>query len=148
MGITDEAYAKAILVEKLKKAQQEQQGRIKETLDSTLTSPQAGSITLNTAGKQVSAWGAATTTGALHYPTHASGHMSMTSKDLDHEAAKVSLDVLKDMWIMRWQDKWASKEEIIEDDFWRIAFVRLENVNKLERHMLADNMQYVYRIIE
>lgn len=138
MGITDEAYAQAILVERVKKAQEKQKERIKETLDSTtyITSPQAGSITVN-----------ATTTGALHYPTHV-GHIGMKSEDLDHEAAKVSLDVLKNMWIMRWQDKWVNKDEITEDDFWRIAFVRLENVNKLERHILADNMQYVYRIIE
>lgn len=76
------------------------------------------------------------------------GHIGMKSKDLDHEAAKVSLDVLKNMWIVRWQDKWVGRDELMDDDFWRIAFVRLENVNKMERHMLADNMQYVYRIIE
>lgn len=133
MGITDEDYAQAILVERVKKAQEKQKERIKEALK--VTSPQAGSITVST------------TTGALHYPTHV-GHIGMTAKDLDHEAAKVSLDVLKNMWLMRWQDKWVNKDEITEDDFWRIAFVRLENVNKLERHILADNMQYVYRIIE
>lgn len=139
MGITDEAYAKAI---------QEQRERIKEALDSTVLNTCSSTFTVSSPYA-----GNLTTTGALHYPTHATTHATthyptMTSKDLDHEAAKVSLDVLKDMWIMRWQDKWASKEEIMEDDFWRIAFVRLENVNKLERHMLADNMQYVYRIIE
>lgn len=132
MGITDEAYAKAI---------QKQREKIKGVLDSTVTSPPVSSVTLST------------TTGALHYPTNIApltkhGHIGMKSEDLDHEAAKVSLDVLKNMWIMRWQDKWVNKDEITEDDFWRIAFVRLENVNKLERHILADNMQYVYRIIE
>lgn len=140
MGITDEDYAQAILVERVKKAQEKQKERIKEALK--VTSPQAGSITVSTT----------TTTGALHYPTNIAtsmaGHIGMTAKDLDHEAAKVSLDVLKNMWIMRWQDKWVNKDEITEDDFWRIAYVRLDNVNRLERHMLADNMQYVYRIIE
>lgn len=92
-------------------------------------------------------------TGVTQYPTNLGTpvlkqDLGMKSKDLDHEAAKVSLDVLKNMWIMRWQDKWVGKDEIIEDDFWRIAYTRLDNVNKLERHMLADNMQYVYRIIE
>ena len=145
MGITDEAYWQAILVERLKKAQQEQQERIKETLDSTVlgncsstftvSSPYAGNLTANLPH--------------LGTPlTVKHGHISMTSKDLDHEAAKVSLEVLSNMWVMRWQDKWVDKEELTEDDFWRIAFVRLENVNKLERHILADNMQYVYRIIE
>lgn len=89
-----------------------------------------------------------TTTGALHYPSKIEGHIGMKTKDLDHEAAKVSLNVLSDMWVIRWQDKWVTKEQLVEDDFWRIAYVRLDNVNRLERHMLADNMQYVYRIVE
>lgn len=89
-----------------------------------------------------------TTTGALHYPSKIEGRIGMKAKDLDHEAAKVSLNVLSDMWVIRWQDKWVTKEQLVEDDFWRIAYVRLDNVNRLERHMLADNMQYVYRIIE
>ena len=96
-------------------------------------------------------WGAGaatTTTGALHYPSNVAGHIGMKTEDLNHEAAKVSLEILKDMWVIRWQDKWVTKEQLVEDDFWRIAFVRLENVNKLERHLLADNMRNVYRIIE
>jgi len=90
-----------------------------------------------------------TTTGALHYPNNVPNReLRMRAEDLDHEAAKVSLEILKDMWVIRWQDRWVNKNEIVEDDFWRIAFARLENVNKLERHILADTMQYVYRIIE
>lgn len=129
MGLEDEAYALALeemrrkdLVEKLKLAQTQQALQIQQ---------------------------------ATQYPTNLGtpvskihGHIGMKSKDLDHEAAKVSLDVLKNMWIVRWQDKWVGRDELMDDDFWRIAFVRLENVNKMERHMLADNMQYVYRIIE
>ena len=93
--------------------------------------------------------GAPTTTGALHYPNNVPNReLRMRAEDLDHEAAKVSLEILKDMWVIRWQDRWVNKNEIAEDDFWRIAFARLENVNKLERHILADTMQYVYRIIE
>jgi hypothetical protein len=72
----------------------------------------------------------------------------MVASDLDHEAAKVSLETLKDMWVVRFQDNWVSQSDVKDDDFWRIAWVRLENVNKLERHMLFDRMEYVYRIIE
>lgn len=129
MGLEDETYALAleemrrqVLVEKLKQAQD---ARIYSAGGTTQHSKKVRTPTLKI-----------------------QGHIGMTSDDLDHEAAKVSLDVLKNMWIMRWQDKWVGKDEIVEDDFWRIAFVRLENVNKMERHMLADNMQYVYRIIE
>lgn len=122
MGISDEDYAKQL--EKL---------RIEAAAN-------LSSVTLSTSS---------TTTGALHYPNNVPNReLRMRAEDLNHEAAKVSLEILKDMWVIRWQDRWVNKNEIAEDDFWRIAFARLENVNKLERHILADTMQYVYRIIE
>lgn len=121
MGISDEDYAKEL--EKLRWG----------------AAAHLNSVTLSTSN---------TTTGALHYPANVAGHIGMKAKDLDHEAAKVSLNVLADMWVIRWQDNWVTKEQLVEDDFWRIAYARLDNVNRLERHMLADNMQYVYRIIE
>ena len=126
MGISDEAYAQAINEEHEKHKKQLVEKLLKIQAQQTIT----------------------TTTGALHYPSKIEGHIGMKAKDLDHEAAKVSLSVLCDMWVIRWQDNWVTKEQLVEDDFWRIAYVRLENVNRLERHMLADNMQYVYRIIE
>jgi hypothetical protein len=75
--------------------------------------------------------------------------LKMTNDDLDREACKVSISTLVDMWVLRWQDKWVTEEEIRDaDDFWRIAFVRLENVNKIEKHILGDSYNKVYRIIE
>jgi len=143
MGISDEDYAKAIqeqrkkdLVLKLMELQAQQQ-------------QENAKAQLATNGTVSWGAGAATTTGALHYPNNVPNReLRMRAEDLDHEAAKVSLSVLTDMWVIRWQDRWVNKNEIVEDDFWRIAFARLENVNKLERHILADTMQYVYRIIE
>lgn len=125
MGISDEDYAKQL-----------------EMLRAEAKQQMMGSVAV---GSIVST----TTTGALHYPNNVPNReLRMRAEDLDHEAAKVSLEILKDMWVIRWQDRWVNKNEIAEDDFWRIAFARLENVNKLERHILADTMQYVYRIIE
>ena len=75
--------------------------------------------------------------------------LKMTNDDLDREACKVSISTLVDMWVLRWQDKWVTEDEIRDaDDFWRIAFVRLENVNKIEKHTLGDSYNKVYRIIE
>jgi len=75
--------------------------------------------------------------------------LKMTNDDLDREACKVSISTLVDMWVLRWQDKWVTEDEIRDaDDFWRIAFVRLENVNRIEKHTLGDSFDRVYRIIE
>ena len=85
-------------------------------------------------------------TGASAKPTKP---IKMTNDDLDREACKVSISTLVDMWVLRWQDKWVTDDEIRNaDDFWRIAFVRLENVNKIEKHTLGDSYDKVYRIIE
>ena len=47
-----------------------------------------------------------TTTGALHYPNNVPNReLRMRAEDLDHEAAKVSLSVLTNMWVIRWQDR-------------------------------------------
>jgi hypothetical protein len=90
---------------------------------------------------------------ATHINTGASmpkdGTIKVTNKDLDHEAFNVSISTLIDMWIIRWQDTWVTEDEIREaDDFWRIAFVRLDNVKKIEKHTLGDSYDKVYRIIE
>lgn len=75
--------------------------------------------------------------------------LTMKNEDLDREACKVSISTLVDMWVLRWQDKWVTEDEIRDaDDFWRIAFVRLENVNRIEKHTLGDSYNKVYRIIE
>jgi hypothetical protein len=61
---------------------------------------------------------------------------------------KAPLSALIDMWTMRWQGEWVSETEFQEDDFWRIALIRLVGANKLEKHHLASQYAAVYRIIE
>jgi hypothetical protein len=77
------------------------------------------------------------------------GHFkTLTEQDLHHEAMKAPLSALVNMWLARWQGEWVSETYFQEDDFWRIAVVRLTGANKLEKHNLATQMSPVYRIIE
>jgi hypothetical protein len=61
---------------------------------------------------------------------------------------KAPLSALLDMWTMRWQGEWVDEADFQEDDFWRIALIRLVGANKLEKHHLASQYAAVYRIIE
>jgi hypothetical protein len=72
----------------------------------------------------------------------------LTEKDLKNDAMKAPLSALVDMWTVRWGSEWVSETEFQEDDFWRIALVRLTGANKLEKHNLANQYTSVYRIIE
>ena len=69
-------------------------------------------------------------------------------KDLRHDAMKAPLSALVDMWTMRWQGEWVGEQEFVDDDFWRLALIRLTGANKLEKHSLANQYESVYRIIE
>jgi hypothetical protein len=73
---------------------------------------------------------------------------ALTEQDLKHDAMKAPLSALIDMWTVRWGSEWVSETEFQEDDFWRIALVRLTGANKLEKHNLANQYMSVYRIIE
>ena len=118
MGITDEDYAEAI-----KKQHRAQRQKAEEMLD-------------------VLGVGSYTTT------TNTRGIKTLNEQDLHHEAMKVPLSALVDMWLARWQGEWVSETYFQEDDFWRITLVRLTGANKLEKHNLATQMSPVYRIIE
>ena len=77
-----------------------------------------------------------------------SGSKILNEQDLKHDAMQAPLSALVDMWTMRWQGEWVSESEFQEDDFWRIALIRLVGANKLEKHHLANQYAAVYRIIE
>jgi hypothetical protein len=72
----------------------------------------------------------------------------LSEKDLKNDAMKAPLSALVDMWVVKWSGEWVDEKEFQEDDFWRIALVRLTGANKLEKHNLANQYQSVYRIIE
>lgn len=76
------------------------------------------------------------------------GIKTLNEQDLKHDAMLAPLSALVDMWMARWQGEWVSENEFQEDDFWRLALIRLVGANKLEKHHLASSYYAVYRIIE
>ena len=141
MGISDKDYADALIYEKQKQAAQQQQnigtslGALGQSLTST-TANLAG-VTLTTAN-----------TGNVIWSSPLTGVKTLTEQDLKHEAMKAPLSALVDMWTVRWGGEWVSEDVFKEDDFWRLALIRLVGANKLERHNLASQYASVYRIIE
>ena len=123
MGITDEEYGDALIKQKAYVAEQ-MKAQVKMLKESHTT-----------IGK-----GTGTFT-----PT---GLKLITEANLHHDAMKAPLSALVDMWTMRWQGDWVNESEFDEDDFWRLALVRLLGASKLEKHNLADQHRSVYRIIE
>ena len=90
-----------------------------------------------------------TTTGTGSWENRSPlGIKTINEQDLQHDAMKAPLSALLDMWTMRWQGEWVSETEFQEDDFWRLALIRLVGANKLEKHHLANQYAAVYRIIE
>lgn len=126
MGISDEAYAKEL--EKIK----------------SLRLPNEATFTLSTANYPSTATIARNPIIQEPY-----GHFKvLDEQDLRHEGMKAPLSALVDMWTVRWGSEWVSEIEFQEDDFWRIALVRLAGANKLEKHNLASQYASVYRIID
>ena len=118
MGITDEAYAKAI--EKLRNLSAKEKKEVLEEVEKRQAS--------------------------IQQPY--GQFKALTEQDLRHDGMKAPLSALVDMWAVRWGSEWVDEKEFQEDDFWRIALVRLTGANKLEKHNLANQYQSVYRIIE
>jgi hypothetical protein len=127
MGISDEDYASAIEHQRLhiKALSAEQAKAVMET------------ITINTKDR---------------YPANVSmtqsGSKVLNEQDLQHDAMKAPLSALLDMWTVRFSGEWVSEDSFQEDDFWRLALIRLVGANKLEKHHLANQYAAVYRIIE
>ena len=122
MGISDKDYGDA-LIEKHLKAHKEQLELFKKENGGTITykSP----LKMTTAGVR-----------------------PLTEQDIQGEAMQAPLSSLIDMWLMRWSGTWVNESDFQEDDFWRVALIRLMGANKVEKHHLADRIGAVYRIIE
>jgi hypothetical protein len=135
MGISDKDYADAI-IQKQKKAQQQTVEQMIESIEAV-----TGSVTLTTANTGNVIWNSNVNQPYGQFKV-------LTEQDLKHDAMKAPLSALVDMWTVRWGSEWVSETEFQEDDFWRIALVRLTGANKLEKHNLANQYTSVYRIIE
>jgi hypothetical protein len=137
MGISDKDYADALIYEKQKQAAQQQQNRDypQGALGQAITTTQG--LTLTTAN-----------TGNVIWSSPLTGVKTLTEKDLKHDGMKAPLSALVDMWTVRWGGEWVGETEFQNDDFWRLALIRLVGANKLEKHNLANQYASVYRIIE
>lgn len=141
MGISDEEYASAIEHQRLH-AQALKALRPNEATITLEQSIQNARLSTTYPANVVA-------TGTYIAPsTTPSGSKVLTEADLQNDAMKAPLSALLDMWTMRWQGEWVDEADFQEDDFWRIALIRLVGANKLEKHHLASQYAAVYRIIE
>ncbi len=132
MGISDKDYADALIKQRAYEAQQTKEKQmLGAAVSSIITSPQAGSITWTSPQTQTSI-----------------GIKPLREEDLKHDAMKAPLSALVDMWTMRWDTQWVNEQEFMDDDFWRLALLRLLGAGKLEKHNLVNQYHAVYRIIE
>ena len=138
MGISDEDYADALIKKQAYVAQQMME---KEMLRTSALVGNTNTITLSTAGTNTPSW-------VSNVAMTQSGSKVLNEQDLQHDAMKAPLSALIDMWTMRWQGEWVNEQEFQEDEFWRLALIRLVGANKLEKHNLANQYHSVYRIIE
>ena len=145
MGISDEDYANAIEHQRLHlKAlmELELQKQKEEQMAGVITSPQAGSIVYT------SSVGTGTTWASNVASMTQSGSKVLDIEDLKSDAMQAPLSALVDMWTVRYGGTWVDEADFVEDDFWRLALIRLVGANKLEKHHLASQYSAVYRIIE
>jgi hypothetical protein len=127
MGISDEDYGRAI--------------KDLQEIKALTVNLKEGNSSVNTIGSYNTTVGTTVTQPYGQFK-------ALTEKDLRHEGMKAPLSALVDMWTVRWGGEWVGETEFQEDDFWRIALVRLTGANKLEKHNLANQYMSVYRIIE
>ena len=52
--------------------------------------------------------------------------------DINHPAMQPSLDIIENLWLVKYGDGWIKKETVL-DDFYRVAAQRLANANRMER---------------
>jgi hypothetical protein len=88
------------------------------------------------------------TVGAMVAPPPTKNWDFISQDDLKNEAMQVPLSALVDMWTIRFQGTWVKEDVFFDDNFWRLAMLRLLGANKLEKHRMVDAYNPVYRIIE
>lgn len=133
MGISDEEYAAALEKHFKQKAQDARQRQTeKEMIRTSIVDNNINTIAVqNTA-----------------YIQQTIGLKPMREEDLKQEAMQVPLSALIDMWTVKFGGSWVPEQEFMDEDFWRLALLRLLGANKLEKHHLVNQFHCVYRIIE
>ena len=68
--------------------------------------------------------------------------------DLKNEAMLAPISVLVNMWLAKYQNEWVLSDDVLRDDFFRLAANRLIKLNMLETVHVSDKWQDAYRLIE
>ena len=66
--------------------------------------------------------------------------------DINHPAMQPSLDVIENLWLVKYGDGWIQKETVL-DDFYQVAAQRLANAHRMERHMDQNFITEYFRLI-
>ena len=69
-----------------------------------------------------------------------------TVTDINHPAMQPSLDVIENLWLVKYGDGWIKKETVL-DDFYQVAAQRLANAHRMERHMDQNFITEHFRLI-
>lgn len=147
MGINDKDYADALEHQRLHERALMQLELEKQTKENSSMNT-TGSYNTGLGGSMLANCATNTSSVTLGLGSIYTGVRPVSEQDLNHEAMKAPLSALGDMWTMRWQGEWVSEKEFQEDEFWRLALIRLLGASKLEKHNLANQYHAVYRIIE
>ena len=90
--------------------------------------------------------------GTLSYNTRGRYSLSTRPDDtpvteamLQADVFSVPVDSLIDIWTLRFGSTWVNLEDIETDEFFKMAYVRLKSLGKLEVHYLTDRSRYVCR---
>lgn len=73
------------------------------------------------------------------------GECPITEAMLSHDAFNVAVDALVDIWVLRFGHSWVNLDDIERDEFFKMAYVRLKSLGKVEVHYLTDRSKYVCR---
>ena len=113
-------------------------------------------MTLDQALSNIRNWHTATTTTNPMYPVgggvidtrYPTPRSFVTTEMLDHDAFKIPLSTLMDMWLARFGNDWVDMTTLADDQFFAIAAERLRSTGKLESHYLTDRARFVCRKAE
>ena len=151
MGISDKDYGDALIKQKAYVAQQTAEKKIMQlelALERKKQQAGTGTVLISQGNTTTTFTGSGTYATGISVANPIAGVRPLTEQDIQGEAMQAPLSSLIDMWLMRWSGTWVSESDFQEDDFWRVALIRLLGANKVEKHHLADRIGAVYRIIE
>ena len=83
--------------------------------------------------------------GAVQMEVRRGDVMPISEAMLSQDVFAVPVDSLVDIWMLRFSNSWVNLDDIEADEFFKMAYVRLKSLGKLETHYLTDRAKYVCR---